>query len=1086
MPGLDIAASTLTFTGSIIKMVPANYPPSTNPPVFTAPPGNPTSTEGGTDPGVANTDNNRNPSENPIDNSGAAPTGMPPIITDGPNNSDSTGNDDVKGGNRNAPVASGIASIIKAIINNDVPNVIPNGDKGTGRFPSNPTSFIVDGVTVNAGPSAVVIGDQTIASVPSTPTTIVANGKTLVYSSGQIVGSGTTVPVNPGSQNGPAPTAAEPSAMPAPVITSINGIPVGKTGSSLIIGDQTITPIPPAPTTIVANGHTLIYSSGQIFGDGTTVLIDPESQNGLAPTAAPNSGAPASVIINGIAVVNTGSSLIVGDQTITPIPSTPTTIVANGQTLVYSSGQIAGDGTTVNIVNPESQKTAEPDVGMASPVIINGIPVLTTGSSLIIGDQTITPIPPTPTTIVANGQTLVYSSGQIAGDGTTVNIANPESQTAAEPNTGMASTVIIDGIPVLATGSSLIIGDQTITSIPPTPTTIVANGHTLVYSSGQIVGDGTTVLVDPGSQNGLKPTAIEPNGGVPTSANIDGIPILNIGSSLIIGDQTITSIPSTPTTIVSNGHTLVYSSGQIFGDGTTVLVNPGLQGGLPPVTDGTSGGMPTPITVDGIPVRITGSSLIFGDQTIPSIPPTPTTVVVSGHTFVYSSGQIISGSSTVPIAAMPTSVTIDGIPVRISGSYLIIGDQIISPLPSMSTTFVVNGHTLTYNSGQIIDDETTIPLVPGLPIPTLPATFNVDGIPVRISGSSLIIGDQTITPLPSMPTTFVVDGHTLTYSSGQIIDDKTTAVLAPGLVPTKVGLNAVIPTSFTVDGIPVRISGSSLIIGDQTITSLPSTPTTFVINGHTIVYSSGQIIGASTTIPLAPGFASITAGPIPMPTSVIIDGVLVRISGSSLIIGSQTITPLPSTPATFVVNGHTIVYSSGQIIGTDTTIPLAPGFASITAGPMPIPMSTVIDGIPVRISGTTLIIGDQTITSIPPNPTSVIVNGKTLILSSGSIIAPDTTVPIFGPNTLKTSVVDGVTFTIGPTIAIISGKTYTIGPGATATTTVIDGKTLSIGPEGVGVPTTTVAYSAAAASYQGPLEFSGSLSALFLMILGLF
>ena len=1024
-PALDYAASsTLSFTGSIIKMVPANYPPSTNPPVFTAPPGNPTSTEGGTDPGVANTDNNRNPSEKPTGNSGAAPTGIPPIITDGPSDSDSTGNgdntgknDDVKGGNSNAAAASGIASLIKAIINNDVPNVKPNGDKGTGGFPSNPMSFIVDGVTVNTGPSAVIIGDQTIASVPSTPTTIVANGKTLVYSSGQIVGSGTTVPVNPGSQNRPAPTAAEPSAMPAPAITSINGIPVGKTGSSLIIGDQTITPIPPTPTTIVANGHTLIYSSGQIFGDGTTVLVDPESQNGLAPTAAdPTSGVPTSVIVNGIAVVNTGSSLIIGDQTIAPIP-------------------------------------------------------------------------PTPTTIVANGHTLVYSSGQIAGDGTTVNIANPESQTAAEPNAGMASPVIIDGIPVIATGSSLIIGDQTITPIPPTPTTIVANGHTLVYSSGQIVGDGTTVLVDPGSQNGLAPTAIEPNGGVPTSANIDGIPILNIGSSLIIGDQTITSIPPTPTTIVSNGHTLVYSSGQIFGDGTTVLVNPGLQGGLPPVTDGTSGGMPTPITVDGIPVRITGSSLVFGDQTIPSIPPTPTTVVVSGHTFVYSSGQIISGSSTVPIAAMPTSVTIDGIPVRISGSYLIIGDQTISPLPSMSTTFVVNGHTLTYNSGQIIGDETTIPLVPGLPIPTLPATFNVDGIPVRISGSSLIIGDQTITPLPSMPTTFVVDGHTLTYSSGQIIDDKTTAVLVPGLVPTKVGLNAVIPTSFTVDGIPVRISGSSLIIGDQTITSLPSTPTTFVINGHTIVYSSGQIIGASTTIPLAPGFASITVGPIPMPTSVIIDGVLVRISGSSLIIGSQTITPLPSTPATFVVNGHTIVYSSGQIIGTDTTIPLTPGFASITAGPMPIPMSTVIDGIPVRISGTTLIIGDQTITSIPPSPTSVVVNGKTLILSSGSIIAPDTTVPIFGPGTLKTSVVDGVTFTIGPTIAIISGKTYTIGPGATATTTVIDGKTLSIGPGGVGVPTTTVAYSlssAAAASYQGPLEISGSLSALFLMILGLF
>jgi hypothetical protein len=935
------------------------------------------------------------------------------------------------------------------------PDLAPTAAKPNAGAPA---STNVGGIPILNTGSSLIIGDQTITSIPPTPTTIVANGHTLVYSSGQIVGDGTTVLVHPGL----APTAAKPN-VGVPASTNIDGIPILNIGSSLIIGDQTITSIPLTPTTIVANGHTLIYSSGQVVGDGTTVLVDP----GLAQ---PNAGVPASTNIDGIPILNIGSSLIIGGQTITSIPSTPTTIVANGHTLIYSSGHVVGDGTTV-LVDPGLGPTA--NAGAPASTNIDGIPILNIGSSLIIGGQTITSIPPTPTTIVANGHTLVYSSGQVVGDGTTV-LVDPGLVPTA--NAGGPASTNIDGIPIINIGSSLIIGGQTITSIPPTPTTFVANGHTLVYSSGQVVGDGTTVLVDPG----LAPTT------GPASTNIDGIPILNIGPSLIIGDQTITSTPPTPTTIVANGHTLVYSSGQIVGDGTTVLVNPGLWGGLAPITDGTSGGMPTPVTVDGIPVRITGSSLVFGDLTISSIPPTPTTVVVNGHTLVYSSGQVISGGSTVPIAAVPTPVTIDGIPVRISGSYLIIGDQTISPLPSMPTTFVVSGHTLTYSSGQIIGDQTTIPL---LPIPTMPTTFNVDGIPVRISGSSLIIGDQTITPLPSMPTTFVVNGHTLTYSSGQIIDDQTTVLLAPGLVPTKTELNAVLPTSFTVDGIPVRISGSSLIIGDQTITSLPPTPTTFVVNGHTIVYSSGQIIGASTTVPLAPGFASVTAGPISIPTSIIVDGVPVRISGSSLIIGDQTIAPLPSTPATFVVNGHTIVYSSGQIIGASTTVPLVPGFASITAGPIFIPTSTVIDGIPVRISGTTLIIGDQTITSIPPNPTSVVVNGKTLTLSSGSIIAPDTTVPIFGPGTFKTTVVNGVTLTIGPTIAIISGKTYTIGPGATATTTVIDGKTISIGPGGVGLPSTTIAdplFSGGAAAYGGSVKISGSLSTLFLVILGLF
>ena len=137
-------------------------------------------------------------------------------------------------------------------------------------------------------------------------------------------------------------------------------------------------------------------------------------------------------------------------------------------------------------------------------------------------------------------------------------------------------------------------------------------------------------------------------------------------------------------------------------------------------------------------------------------------------------------------------------------------------------------------------------------------------------------------------------------------------------------------------------------------------------------------------------------------------------------------------------------------------------------------------------------IGGQTITSIPSVPTTVVANGQTLILSSGSIITPSTTVAIFGAGSqggsLTPTTIGDITLSIGPSIAVISGKTYTIGPSAIPTTTVINGETISIGPGGVGFPTQTIApslFTGGAAAPRDLTKFSGSLSALFLALMGL-
>ena len=200
-----------------------------------------------------------------------------------------------------------------------------------------------------------------------------------------------------------------------------------------------------------------------------------------------------------------------------------------------------------------------------------------------------------------------------------------------------------------------------------------------------------------------------------------------------------------------------------------------------------------------------------------------------------------------------------------------------------------------------------------------------------------------------------------------------------------------------------------------------------------------------------------------------------------------------------VSGGQTLVLSSDHIISGSTTVPLfVPGGndgpAPTAAGAIPAkPTLFVVNGVLINIGGSSIIIGDQR--SIPPDPTTIVVNGQTFTLSSGNIIGPSTTVAIFSPGfqggSLTAATIVGdipLSNSIGPSIAVISGKTYTIGPSATPTTTVVNGQTISIGPGGVGFATTTISpslFTGGAAASQDLAKFSGSFSALFLVLVGL-
>ncbi|KAN0078902.1 hypothetical protein V8E54_005415 [Elaphomyces granulatus] len=214
-------------------------------------------------------------------------------------------------------------------------------------------------------------------------------------------------------------------------------------------------------------------------------------------------------------------------------------------------------------------------------------------------------------------------------------------------------------------------------------------------------------------------------------------------------------------------------------------------------------------------------------------------------------------------------------------------------------------------------------------------------------------------------------------------------------------------------------------------------------NGNTGGYNSGN---PAQRPPPVNGFPS-------NPTSFAINGVGINAGPTAIVIGGQTITSVPPTPTTVVSGGQTLVLSSCYIISGNTTVPLfAPG-------------GNLLGPAPTRAG------------AIPAKPTSFVVSPSTTF-------GPDSQ----GGSLTAATIVGDITLSVGPSIAVISGETYTIGPSAIPTTTVIDGQTISIGPGGVGFAATTIPpapFTGGAAASRDLAKFSGSLFALFLVLVGL-
>lgn len=149
------------------------------------------------------------------------------------------------------------------------------------------------------------------------------------------------------------------------------------------------------------------------------------------------------------------------------------------------------------------------------------------------------------------------------------------------------------------------------------------------------------------------------------------------------------------------------------------------------------------------------------------------------------------------------------------------------------------------------------------------------------------------------------------------------------------------------------------------------------------------------------------------------------------------------------------------------------GIARPTRDPAP---GTTVNGVPIVVLPSTVVIGDQSFALPTSARTSVQVNGVGFELGPSEIVAPSTTIAIRPgsqqqmttitprPTATTVTVGDGLTLTVGQTVAVIAGTTYRVGPGAPATTITVDGATVSVGSNGVGLPRTVVSPAGASAS----------------------
>ena len=330
----------------------------------------------------------------------------------------------------------------------------------------------------------------------------------------------------------------------------------------------------------------------------------------------------------------------------------------------------------------------------------------------------------------------------------------------------------------------------------------------------------------------------------------------------------------------------------------------------------------------------------------------------------------------------------------------------------------------------------------------VPTAATVDGVPIAVANSAVAVGSHTVSA-GSPPTTFVENGQTFSIEPSQIIGPHTTIPIQAAITPPP-------QSSTNIGGVPVVLQPNKVIIGSQTFTH-GSTAAFAVYNGQTYSWDAKQLVGPSGNIVAFPS----STPTIPRVTA---GGQIFSVYPSYLKASGSDIN-LPNSPSAspFVINDRTFSVNPSQLI--------APG-SSITIPPATQPTPFVYKSQTFSVDNSRFIAPSATI-PITSGSGTVRYGTEVITISHTQIVCPDTTIALSGNAPLETSVglsaitTGGVTFSIGPSAAVLGSSTYSFLPGQVAATNTDLGQPITIdhggvkfGTVAVAVPTTPTSYSA--------------------------
>ena len=192
----------------------------------------------------------------------------------------------------------------------------------------------------------------------------------------------------------------------------------------------------------------------------------------------------------------------------------------------------------------------------------------------------------------------------------------------------------------------------------------------------------------------------------------------------------------------------------------------------------------------------------------------------------------------------------------------------------------------------------------------------------------------------------------------------------------------------------------------------------------------------------------------------IVNNIPVVVGPSNVVVGGATFTGASPTQITIAGETFSLLPSHGGIIipgGMTVAAPssmITPPPSSMRVGGYPLNFDPAVSG-QIEVAGSTY--------QLPSQGSSVVVaGGATLTLKPNQVI--DSTTTAYLPSATSPEMpqftaltVDGVSFNVGSSMAVIDGHTLEIGEAAPTSTLVIGTETIIAGPNGLSFPHTTIA-----------------------------